>query len=64
MNALYGWLATLDPGFALLVALPFAVAAAAFAGDAVREALRGRRQAERSGQQAIDTRFKRRVWGL
>lgn len=64
MDALYDWLATLDPVFAFLVALPFAVAAAAFAGVAVRDALRARTPAQRAGHQALDTRFKRRVWGL
>jgi hypothetical protein len=41
MSELFDWLATLDPTFAFLLALPFAVVAAAFCAEAVRRA-RGR----------------------
>lgn len=36
MSELFDWLAALDPVFAFLLALPFAVAAAAFAAEALR----------------------------
>jgi hypothetical protein len=41
MSALIDWLATLDPAFAFLLALPFIVAAAALCADAVRAARAG-----------------------
>ena len=65
MHALLDWLTTLDPAFAFLLAMPFLVAAGAFAGTALR-ALRQRSSAKRQHTRRvpIDTRYKRRALEL
>jgi hypothetical protein len=60
MDALYDWLAALDPEFAFLLALPFLVAAAAFIGDAIRAV--ARRAPPRRAKRHPEPEFKRRVY--